>query len=76
MSHRGQKWTDEQTERLKMLYALVPRLSASEIAAELNMADQTVRNRKSEGLAMLRITLKNQYGLSPGAIITGLLYFL
>jgi GcrA cell cycle regulator len=36
MSHRGQYWTDEQIEQLKTLYALVPRLSASEIAAELS----------------------------------------
>jgi RNA polymerase sigma-70 factor (ECF subfamily) len=56
--------------------ALLEGKKNEEIAAELQMADQTVRNRKSEGLAMLRISLKNQYGLSPTAIITGLLYFL
>ena len=56
--------------------ALLEGRKNEEIAAELHITDQTVRNRKSEGLAMLRLILKNQYGLSSTAIITGLLYFL
>jgi RNA polymerase sigma-70 factor (ECF subfamily) len=56
--------------------ALLEGKNNEEIATQLRITDQTVRNRKSEGLAMLRLTLRSQYGLSPTAIIAGLLYFL
>jgi RNA polymerase sigma-70 factor (family 1) len=56
--------------------ALLEGKNNEEIATALHITDQTVRNRKSEGLAMLRLTLRRQYGLSPTAIIAGLLYFL
>src|SRR5690606_7668025 len=36
-----------------------------EIAEELKVATQTVRNRKSEGYKLLRLALSHQHGLSP-----------
>ena len=53
-------------EKLPVKYRQIVELSLlygkknEEIAADLNMAPQTIRNRKSEGYKILRVALRNQ----------------
>lgn len=58
-----------ERNRTVVKLALIEGKKNEEIAADLQMSDQTVRNRKSEGMQMLRIALKDQYGLTPTAIL-------
>jgi RNA polymerase sigma-70 factor (family 1) len=54
--------------------ALIEGLNNDEIAVETGMAYQTVRNHKSEGIKLLRISLFKDGTLSPSTLICCLLY--
>lgn len=54
--------------------ALIDGMDNEEIAAETGMAYQTVRNHKSEGIKLLRISLFKDGNLSPSAFFCCLLY--
>lgn len=54
--------------------ALIEGLDNEKIAAETGMAYQTVRNHKSEGIKLLRISLFKNGNLSPNLLLYSLLY--